>query len=147
MEGLLIHFLIHLWSHIAAWIFTILNIYALIYIIGLYNSVKSLPHIISLDRIIIRIGYQSSIKLDIRNIESVRIANEKSDIFEKTSKEIYFAILNTDSPQYEIFLKEPTLMKSTYGRKKYVKTVVFRADNPVKMIETLNTNMKTLNNR
>lgn len=146
LEGILFHFLIQLWSHVAAWIFTILNIYALLYMLGLYNSVRFLPHIISIDRLIIRIGYQSSIKLDIRNIEIIRTAKEKSDVFEKKSKETYFAMFNMDSPQYEIFLKEPTLMKSSYGRKKYVKTVIFRADNPIKMIDDLNTNMKSLNN-
>jgi hypothetical protein len=43
-----------------------------------------------------------------------------------------------DSPQYEIFLKQPALMKSSYGRKKYVKTVVFRTDEPMKMVDEIN---------
>lgn len=43
-----------------------------------------------------------------------------------------------DSPQYEIILKEPVLMKGTYGRKKQVKTVVFRSDEPIKMIDRIN---------
>lgn len=55
-------------------------------------------------------------------------------------------MLNMDSPQYEIFLKEPALMESSYGRKKYVKTVIFRADNPAKMIEEIKSNMKLLSN-
>src|SRR5699024_1871679 len=60
LEGAFFHFLIQLWSDIAAWTFTALNLYALLYIIGLYNSVRSLPHIITSDKIIIRFGYQSS---------------------------------------------------------------------------------------
>lgn len=147
MEGILFHFLIGLWSDVAAWIFAILNIYAFLYMIGLYNSVRFLPHVIYLDKLIIRLGYQSSIKLDIRNIESIKIATEKGGIGEKTPKETYYAMFNMDSPQYEIFLKELALMKSSYGRKRYVKTVIFRADHPIKMFEEINSNMKSLSNR
>ncbi|MBZ5753578.1 hypothetical protein [Metabacillus rhizolycopersici] len=144
LEGILFHFLIQLWSDVAAWIFTILNIYALLYMIGLYNSVRFLPHIIYFDKLIIRLGYQSNIELDIRNIESIQTAKKQGGIGEKIPKETYYAMLNMDSPQYEIFLKEPALMKSSYGRKKYVKTVVFRTDEPIKMVDEINSNIKSL---
>ena len=147
LEGILFHFLIQLWSDVAAWIFTILNIYALLYMMGLYNSVRFLPHIIYFDKLIIRLGYQSSIELDIRNIESIQTAKKQGGIGEKIPKETYYAMLNMDSPQYEIFLKEPALMKSSYGRKKYVKTVVFRTDEPIKMVDEINSNIKFLSNR
>src|SRR5699024_980093 len=143
LEGAFFHFLIQLWSDIVAWIFTVLNIYALLYIIGLYNSVRSLPHIITPDKVIIRFGYQSSIELDISNIKDIKTAKNQGGIGEKTSKDTYFAMLNMDSPQYEIFLKEPALMKSSYGQKKYVKTVVFRTDEPAKMVKELNLNIES----
>lgn len=146
LEGILFHFLIQLWSDVAAWIFTILNIYALLYLIGLYNSVRFLPHIIYFDKLIIRLGYQSSIELNIRNIESIQTAKKQGEIGEKIPKETYYAMLNMDSPQYEIILKEPALMKSSYGRKKYVKTVVFRTDEPIKMVDEINSNIKFLSN-
>ncbi|MGX9135104.1 hypothetical protein ACWV26_12150 [Rummeliibacillus sp. JY-2-4R] len=138
LEGIFFHFLIQIWSDMVAWIFTILNIYAFLYMIGLYNSVRLLPHIIYFDKLIIRFGYQSSIELDIKNIESIQTAKKQGGIGEKVSKETYFAMLNMDSPQYEILLKEPTIVKSSYGRKKYVKTVVFRADEPMKIVEEIN---------
>jgi|SRR5690625_1631055 len=147
LEGVFFHFLIQLWSDIAAWIFTLLNIYALLYMIGLYNSVRFLPHIINFDTLIIRFGYQSSIELDIRNIENIKTAKEQGGIGEKAPKDTYFAMLNMDSPQYEIFLKEPVLMKSSYGRNKFVKTVIFRTDEPVKMIGEINSNIESLSNR
>ncbi|WP_256200848.1 hypothetical protein [Virgibacillus halodenitrificans] len=146
LEGAFFHFLIQSWSDIAAWIFTILNIYALLYIIGLYNSVRSLPHIITSDKVIIRFGYQSSIELEFSNIEDIKTAKEQGGIGEKIPKDTYFSMINMDSPQYEIFLKEPVLMKSSYGRKKYVKTVVFRTDEPAKMVEELNSNIESLSN-
>ncbi|WP_237458647.1 hypothetical protein [Pontibacillus yanchengensis] len=146
LEGILFHFLIQIWSVLAAWIFTIINIYALLYIIGLYKSVIFLPHIIDHEKVVIRFGYQSSIKLNIRNIESIKTAKEIGGIGQKTPKDTYYAMLNLDSPQYEIFLKEPELMKSSYGRKKYVKNIIFRTDNPKGMIEEINSNIKSLSN-
>lgn len=46
---------------------------------------------------IIRLGYQSSIELDIKNIESIRTAKEQGGIGEKTPKETYYSLLNMDS--------------------------------------------------
>ena len=112
--------------------------------IGLYNSVRFLPHNFFDDKLIIRFGYQSSIELDFRNIETIKTAREQGGTWENKSKETYCALLNIDTPQYEIFLKEPALMKSSYGRKKYVKTIVFRSVEPKKMIEDINFNMKSL---
>ncbi|NGP46586.1 hypothetical protein G4V62_17150 [Bacillaceae bacterium SIJ1] len=132
LEGILFHFLIQLWSEVAAWIFTILNVYALLYMMGLYNAVRFLPHHVDGDKLIIRFGYQSSVECDIRNIESIQTARKQGDIWENKPKDTYYALLNMDPPQYEINLKEPALMVSSYGRKKYVRTIVFRADEPKK---------------
>ena len=138
IEGAALHFVVQLWSSIAAWIITLLNIYALFYMVGLYNSTRFLPHIIYQDKLILRLGYQSSIELDINNIETIKSAQYQGGIGEKIPKTTYYALLNMDSPQYEILLKEPVLMKGAYGRKRHVKTVVFRADEPNEMMDQIN---------
>ncbi|MGE7024430.1 hypothetical protein [Solibacillus cecembensis] len=137
IEAVLFHLLIQLWSDIAAWIFTVLNIYALFYMVGLYNSTRLLPHVINQDKLIIRLGYQSSIELDISNIESIKNAKQVG-FGDKIPKETYYSLLNMDSPQYELFLKERVLMKGSYGRKKYVKAVIFRCDEPNEIINRIN---------
>lgn len=138
IEGVALHFVVQLWSNIAAWIFTVLNIYALFYMVGLYNSTRFLPHIIHQDKLILRLGYQSSIELDISNIETIKTAQYQGGIGEKIPKTTYYSLLNIDTPQYEILLKKPVLMKGAYGRKRYVKTVVFRADEPNEMMDQIN---------
>lgn len=139
MEGVLFHYLIQLWwNNLAAWIFTILNIYALLYLVGLYNSQKFLPHMISKDQVLIRLGYQSHIKFNVKNIDSIHAAKAMGGLGEKVPTDTYLAVLLMDSPQYEILLKEPVLMKGAYGRKRHVKTVVFRADEPNEMIDQIN---------
>ena len=136
LEGELFHFLLQRWSEIIAWVFSDLNVYGLLYIIGLYNSVKFLPHVIGENYLIIRLGYQSSIKVDINNIERIQTAKESS-ITDKISRDTYYSLLKIDSPQYEIILKEPALMKSSYGKKTYVNSVVFKADKSRELMESI----------
>ncbi|GGP08641.1 hypothetical protein [Oceanobacillus neutriphilus] len=138
LEGALFHFVIQWWSTIAAWIFTVLNIYALFYLVGLYSSARFLPHVIGQNSLIIRLGYQSSIELNIENIESIKYAKQQGGIGDKIPKDTYYSLLSMDPPQYEIILKEPVMMQGSYGRKKQVKTVVFRSDEPNKMIDRIN---------
>lgn len=136
-EGFLFHFLLQKWNVIAAWIFSILNLYGLLYIIGLYNSVRLLPHTIKQGKLLIRLGFQSSIETDITNIVKIKKANVMA-FGEKKPKDMYISSLGIDIPQFELILKDPVLMKGSYGQKKYVNTVVFRADEPNKIIDEIN---------
>lgn len=140
-EGILLHYLIHLWSVVAAWIFTVLNIYALLYMVGLYYSVKGKPHRIEQSKLVICNGFQSSMETEIENIESISRAIE-SDFRVKLPHDTYYAMLKIDSPHIEIKLKAPVLMRAAYGRNKYVKTVVFRADEFSKMLEEIQSKLK-----
>lgn len=124
VEALFLHFLILRWSVVGAWILTILNIYALLYMIRLYHSVRLLPHIVYPDKLIIRFGFQSSIE-----IKSITAAKEQGGFEEEKRKDTYYAMLNIDSPQYEIFIKEPTLMKSSSGRKNMLIMLYFERMN------------------
>lgn len=136
VESVVFHVLMQLWSDIAAWIFTILNIYALLYIVGLYNSTRFLPHTINEHILTIRLGFQSQIELNIRQIDSIQTAKQ-ADIGTKIPKDTYYSLLTLDSPQYELFLKQPVLMSSAYGKKKYVNRVVMRCDDPHVFINRL----------
>ena len=122
---------------------TILNIYALMYMIGLYNSVKFLPHYFKGDKLIIRLGFQSSVEIDVDNIESISKAKE-SEFGVKIPKSTYYSLIKVNSPDFELSLKKPEIMKSSYGQKQYVDTVIFQADKPFKMIEKIRSNNESL---
>ncbi|WP_336775518.1 hypothetical protein [Paenibacillus sp. MMO-58] len=137
-EGLFVHFLLAQWNGAAAWIFTILNLYALLYMIGLYNSVRFKPHLIKDDILMIYLGFQYYIKTEISNINSMKKA---VDTGLSIPKDTCHAMLRIDPPQVELALKEPVLMKASYGRSKYVKTIIFRADEPGRMMEEIKSKM------
>lgn len=132
-EGLLIHFLIQRWNEVVAWIFTILNVYGILYLIGLYQSIKLLPHTVHNGKLTIRLGFQSSMEMSIQNIHSIHRARE-IDLGESIPNDTYYSLLKIDSPQYEITLQEPVEMRIFFRKKKITK-VVFRADHPTDMIE------------
>lgn len=138
-EGLLFHYLFQRWSEVFAWIFTVLNVYGLLYLVGFYHSVKYLPHVMEQKTLLIRLGFQSSIKVDIDNIKYINKAKE-CGFDMKIPKDTYYSLLKIDSPQYELMLKKPIEMCGAYGRKRMVNTIVFRADEPNEFLEELNFN-------
>lgn len=55
----------------------------------------------------------------------------------KAPKDTYISLLKINTPQYELFLKESTPMKGSYGKRRYANSVVFRADEPNKLMEDI----------
>lgn len=135
-EGVLFHYLLQKWNEVIAWIFTILNVYGILYLVGFYNSVKYLPHMITEEKIIIRLGFQSSITLDIANIERINRAKE-IELGMKVPEDTYYSLLKLDTPHFEIILKDPVEMNGSYGIKKKVDKVVFRVDDRDGMLEVI----------
>ena len=144
-EGVLFHYLLQKWNEVIAWVFTILNVYGILYLVGFYNSAKYLPHLITQEKLIIRLGFQSSITLDIANIEQINRAKE-IELGMKIPKSTYYSLLKLDTPHYELTLKEPVEMKGSYGIKKKVDKVVFRADDREAILEEINL-VKTLGDK
>ena len=144
-EGVLFHYLLQKWNEVIAWIFTILNVYGILYLVGFYNSAKYLPHLITQEKLIIRLGYQSSITLDIANIEQIDRAKE-IELGMKIPKSTYYSLLKLDTPHYELTLKEPVEMIGLYGTKKNVDKVVFRVDDREAILEEINL-VKTLGDK
>ncbi|WP_404349306.1 hypothetical protein LG311_02540 [Sutcliffiella horikoshii] len=144
-EGVLFHYLLQKWNEVIAWIFTILNVYGILYLVGFYNSAKYLPHLITQEKLIIRLGFQSSITLYIANIKQINRAKE-IELGIKIPKSTYYSLLKLDTPHYELTLKEPVEMKGSYGIKKKVDKVVFRADDREAILEEINL-VKTLGDK
>lgn len=131
LELVALHFLISNWSQLLAWISVVLNIYGILYLIALNNSVRYLPHLLGSDTLLIRLGFQSSISIQLDNIESFGGA-KPVELGAKVPKDMYVAYMRLDEPQFEIRLKQPMQMLGSYGTKKDITSVVMRVDNPQK---------------
>ncbi|MGG0813443.1 hypothetical protein ABE142_12310 [Paenibacillus alvei] len=137
IEGVLFHFLVLMWSQLAAWLLSAINIYGTFYMMALYNSAKYLPHLIKGNRIIIRCGYLNSIEVSLDNVAEIQKAKE-INMGEKIPKDVRYAVLIFDTPQFEIVLKEPVETKNLLGRTILIRSIVFRCDNPEAMLLMLN---------
>lgn len=131
------HFLLQQWSEALAWISVVFNVYAILYMIALNNSFRCLPILLKEDRLIVRLGFQSRLDIPLSNIES--ISQAKSVLFgEKASKETFLAYFRVDTPQFEIRLKKPLLLKGACGMKKSISAVILRVDHPHEFAAELN---------
>lgn len=91
IEVIGVHFLIaHFWSPTAAWIFTALDLYALLWIIADYHAVRLSPIVIKDDKLYAQVGIRREIVVDLNTIKSIHstITGKK----ERTRENHSFAI-------------------------------------------------------
>lgn len=136
IEAFAMHFLIELWSVVAAWILTIGSIYAIIQIMA---------HIKSCSRRFVRIGEQhlnlkyglfGDVDIDWNNIIS-------AEAFRKTPRDMDgFAKLalvdGLESHNIKLELKEPITIKGAYGIKKEGKSILLFIDKRDEFLTALN---------
>ncbi|TPG86704.1 hypothetical protein EEL32_12825 [Brevibacillus laterosporus] len=146
-ETVLLHWLLSMWSEIAAWIATAFSIYAAFYIIAFYNSVKYLLCTVTDDRVTLYAGYQSVAVIDIANIEALQspnMSNVALNPFEKGDPDVINTTLMMDSPSFEIKVKEPAIHYGVFGMKKEFRRIMFKVDEPVRFAQAVRSKMEKL---
>ncbi|MEH7222727.1 hypothetical protein V7112_02845 [Bacillus sp. JJ1566] len=121
IEVIGVHFLIaHFWSPTAAWIFTALDLYALLWIIADYHAVRLSPIVIKDDKLFAQVGIRREIEVDLKTIKSIQptITGKKERARENHSFAITLPNLFEEDPQFEIELTEPVLASLPFGMKK-----------------------------
>lgn len=131
LDAVVFHLLFMQWNKLAAWISTIINIYAFFYAIALYNSAKYLPIVVTSNKLIIHSGYTGKMMIDIDNIQSLKPFSTKDDVmFTKTKKGVFKATVGIDEPELELKLINPVKYFGPFGIQKHAHTVLFRVDEP-----------------
>jgi hypothetical protein len=143
IEVVAVHILLSHWNTIIAWVITVLSIYGLVYLVGLYNSVRYLPILIEDNHMFIRIGFQSSLRVNFENIESLE--SVRANYEEKAKKEkktTYNAIvLRTNIPQFEVTLKKQVPQNGLFGVARQISTVYIMVDDPRGFAKAVNNKM------
>ncbi|AYK08263.1 hypothetical protein GOP56_05090 [Brevibacillus sp. 7WMA2] len=146
-ETVLLHWLLAKWSIIAAWIATAISIYAALYIVAFYNSVKYLPCTVTEDKVTLYAGYQSIAVIDIANIEAIQspnMSNVALNPFEKGDSDVVNTTLMMDSPSFEIKVKESAIHYGVFGMKKEFKRIMFKVDEPESFAQAIRSRMEKL---
>ncbi|ASS76158.1 hypothetical protein CIG75_15240 [Tumebacillus algifaecis] len=135
LEAVLMHLVIEIWSVTAAWIATASSLYAIVGLVGYYNSFKHCPILVSDDAVYLRIGFSSHTLIAKHNIASVQPIPISFE--EKRDKHAFYAVLFFEEPQLEIKLHEPVILHGPFGKKSRVTRVLLKVDEPLSFVQEL----------
>lgn len=127
IESIGLYFLIHRWNMIIAWIHIGLNVYGLLYLVSDYRAIVHRPFVVYGEALKITLGSRRQITIPFSGIDSIEsgIGFEK----EKKNKDIFKAVLlEFDTPQFKINLKEPILIVDFLGRPQEISNVYITVD-------------------
>ncbi|MCC3355379.1 hypothetical protein [Bacillus sp. REN16] len=150
IEVIGVHFLIaHFWSPTAAWIFTALDLYALLWIIADYHAVRLSPIVIKDGKFFAQVGIRREIVVNLKTIKSIQptITGKKERAQEKHSFAITLPNLFEEDPQFEIKLSEPALANLPFGLKREMTKLYVTVDDKEGFLQELNSYLekKTIN--
>ncbi|RFB18460.1 hypothetical protein DZB84_05995 [Bacillus sp. HNG] len=145
IEVIGVHFLIaHFWSPTAAWIFTALDLYALLWIIADYQAVRLSPIVINDHKLFAQVGIRREIIVDLKTIKSIQptITGKKERTREKQSFSITLPNFFEEDPQFEIELTEPALANLPFGLKKEMTKLYVTVDDKEAFLQAINRNLE-----
>lgn len=126
IETVALHFLIMQWSHLAAWILSILSVYTGLQLFGIARSFSKRPHLIKDDTLYLRYGFAAETAIDLKNIELVELTQKDFELDGETRKLSLLGGL--DGHNVLIELKDQAMWKGLYGMKKTYKKLLISVD-------------------
>ncbi|MFD0960721.1 hypothetical protein [Paenibacillus chungangensis] len=116
LEGVAFHLLIAQWSHIAAWILTISNVYVLLSVLGNYRAMKLSPIVVKPNVVQIRYGLSAQLDIPLHQITAVTAAVYELEV---TKEQRNVAIVvGSDAPNVLIECAEPVEATLPFGMKR-----------------------------
>lgn len=139
LEIIAVHAMLAMYSHLVAWIFTAIDVYALLFIISDYQAIRSSPVVtdtkgIHFQKGIRQYGFISWEQVDelLENTKSPQEVNQ-----DKESVSLAFHGLEKERIPYVLKLKEPVEIRQFFGYKKTIRSIYLKLDNPREFNETI----------
>lgn len=126
-EGIIIHILVMNWSHPAAWLLSIGNLYFIILLISDYRAMKLNPAIVSENGLILRYGVQLTAELAWSNIASIETIQYKAP--DKQQMKVSFIPIGFEG-NVLIRLKQKTRVAKIFGVTQEVEQLFIFIDQP-----------------
>jgi len=127
IEGIAIHLLVMQWSHPAAWLLSIGNIYMILLLIADYRAMCLNPILVGGDILRMQYGIQMHAIVDIEQIESVSLVQSVN--LSKMEQQTAFTPLAVE-PNVKIELKQPQTVLRLFGKKQSVQQIYLFVDEP-----------------
>ncbi|QST00283.1 hypothetical protein IMZ31_01305 [Pontibacillus sp. ALD_SL1] len=134
-----LHFLVWQWSHTAAWVVTILDIYALLFVIADYQAMRKSPIVLDQKGIHIQKGLRFFTYLPYKTIQHIEKATVTAKECQKDKKSVAVTLpsFESQSPQWTIHLEESVDVHLVFGRSKKVERIYLTVDDPGYFIDVI----------
>jgi hypothetical protein len=123
-EGIGMHLLLAMWSPYAAWAWTALDLWAVMWLLGDYHALRLRRSSLTADALHIHLGMRWSVSIPLTSIESVHEIRDESEWRRRDVLKV--AIL--DEPRWLITLCEPVTAKGLAGFRKEIRALALRPD-------------------
>jgi hypothetical protein len=116
VEGLAVHFLLHQWSVLGAWICTIGSAYGALWLIADYRATVLRPILVSDESILFRAGFRWTVQVPVDRIAGV--SRNKPELGKEC---VNLTFLGT--PTRWLTLSEPLVAEGPYGLRRRVRAI------------------------
>jgi len=128
-ETLALHLWIQRWSVTAAWTITLLDLYAVVWLIGDHYALCLRPHLVFSDRLFLRSGLRMTAQVPLESIVSLRAA-VPDDLDRRVD---HLNLGGPDGPEWVIELDRDVTVTSPFRRDRTVRSVGLRLDRPERL--------------
>ncbi|MCA1012920.1 hypothetical protein [Halobacillus halophilus] len=147
IEIIAVHVLLMQFSHTAAWLATILDVYALLFLIGDYQAIRKAPVHIGNQSLDLQKGLRFHISIPFEIIEQIRPCHQtaKECSSDKAALDLTLAGLEPAQPQYILELSQPLEAHLCFGLKREISRMYITVDEPHAFVEELEKHGVVLN--
>lgn len=123
-EGIAMHLLLAQWKVTAAWAWTALDLWAVVWLLGDYHALRVRRTWLDDDTLHVQLGTRWSVDVARANIESIEAVRDEKEW--KRKDVLRLAIL--DEPRWLITLREPVVAHGLVGLKKTIRAIAVLPD-------------------
>ncbi|MFE8699499.1 hypothetical protein ACFYKX_02555 [Cytobacillus sp. FJAT-54145] len=141
IESVGLHYLLHQWNEIVAYILLFLNVYGVLYFLGEIHATRLTPFLLTDKQLYLQTGLAKSMDLPLQQIKEFKYYDGPEKFTRKELDTLFDARVAdfiSEKPTFEILLNEPQTMNLMYGIERKVDRIVLNVDEPNQFYEELN---------
>ncbi|SFK36586.1 hypothetical protein SAMN04487936_11253 [Halobacillus dabanensis] len=135
IEIIAVHVMLLQYSHTIAWIATILDVYALVFLIGDYQAIRKSPVVIQNNLIHLQKGLRFHISVPLEKVEEIRRFQGETLLEDRYSFALVLAGFEKQPPQFEVLLNEGIEGRRLFGFKREVRRIYLTVDEPERFLQ------------
>lgn len=138
IESIGLHYWLHSWNAIVAYLILLANIYGILYFLAEINATRLTPFVLSDSHLLLQTGFSKSMYLPLEDIKEISYYDGPEKFSRQEMNEIFDARapdLIQEKPLFEIVLKGPAEYELMYGIKRKASRIVLNVDEPEKFFQ------------